>query len=763
MKSENSLMESKHSIEKRKRFDDEYTIIEELSISKKVKIYKVQSKKDRLTCRTMHRIQKSSFCNLNDDRIMAKEFELLSKLDHPNIIKLITFFTNDMNFNIISEYFKEGNLESKIEKHKIFSENQAKYVCKQLLNAIKYLNDNNLVHTDINPDIIYIKDIVRVDDEELYNVKILQFGSSSINIHKSNSSLNYMAPELIKNKYHQTSDIWSIGVILYQMIFDDLPFKGYKEDEIINNIIKLKPNLMNKEASPYVKNLIKKMLNKNPFKRISVTECLKHDWFSVKAGKNKKSNNNISINTSDNLKNFFISHVSGIPGEFTKGNKIEEEINTDIKSKKFNKNEGNEKEKKINERKIFANSLNSESMREESSCIISDSEESRESRENSSDSNISISYSSFSPSRSKSNSICIRSKNILSDLGKKNNLKKNYKKKDKSDKKNVKNSLSPKKSKNEIEKEDNKIINKDRKDSIKIKENNIVANNTKNNESIPEKKMEQLNKINKNEFIKHISLTNQKLRISSSNNSYLRKSFSLSMLDVSSDKSNGQKLSPLLIDTMKYMKYKIQINYYKNKEEEKIEKLFNKIINNKNKLNMNKKTITYSDLYLGYSNYIGQKRFCFDTYSDNKKIFTDLSKYINEEKKNGNIINTSYEKDDFIRILFIFKEKYLEYRLQKSYQKLKKSNVNEIFNCLNEIKQKPEFNYYKKYFNEIKNIMMKNKYKEIYLFYEFKNLIIKSIKDVFIKEKEKENKEKKKSKIEKEKKSKKRKNNYYEK
>ena len=130
---------------------------------------------------------------------------------------------------------------------------------------------------------IYIKDIIKIDNEELYNVKILQFGSSSINIHKSNNSLNYMAPELINNKYHQTSDIWSIGVILYQMIFDDLPFKGYKENEIINNIIKLKPDLINKDASPYVKNLIKKMLNKNPFKRINVNECVKHDWFSVTA------------------------------------------------------------------------------------------------------------------------------------------------------------------------------------------------------------------------------------------------------------------------------------------------------------------------------------------------------------------------------------------------------------------------------------------------------------------------------------------------
>ena len=149
-----SIIESKLSLEKKRKFEDDYIIVEDLSISKKVKIYKVQSKKDRLTIRTMHRIQKSSFCNINDDKIMAKEFELLSSLDNPKIIKLFTFCTYNMNFNIISEYFKEGTLDMKIKKHKIFTETQAKYVCKQLLCGIKYLNEHNLVHTDINPDII---------------------------------------------------------------------------------------------------------------------------------------------------------------------------------------------------------------------------------------------------------------------------------------------------------------------------------------------------------------------------------------------------------------------------------------------------------------------------------------------------------------------------------------------------------------------------------------------------------------------------------
>ena len=125
-------MEMNSCKKKKRKFEDEYKILEEMLISKKVKIYKVQSKKDRLTCRMMHSIQKTSFCNLNDDKIMAKEFELLSKLSHPNIIKLFTFYTTDINFNIISEYFKEGTLDSKIKKHKIFTENQAKHVCHQL-------------------------------------------------------------------------------------------------------------------------------------------------------------------------------------------------------------------------------------------------------------------------------------------------------------------------------------------------------------------------------------------------------------------------------------------------------------------------------------------------------------------------------------------------------------------------------------------------------------------------------------------------------
>ena len=605
---------------KKKKFEDEYKILEELLISKKVKIYKVQSKKDRLTCRMMHSIQKTSFCNLNDDKIMSKEFELLSKLSHPNIIKLFTFYTTDINFNIISEYFKEGTLDTKIRKHKIFTENQAKHVCSQLLNVVKYLNENNLVHTDITPDIIYIQEIVNEKNQELYNIKILQFGSSTINIHNSNNSLYYTSPELLNNKYHKTSDIWSIGIILYQMIYDDLPFKGYKEDEIINNIKKLKVHPPDKAhhtlLSKCLKNLIKRMLNKNPFKRIKVDECLNHEWFTgipnIDDEDTESVNSKIDLNKEINE------------------NKKKEEINTnDKKYKKSNFKTKKEESKKSD---------------------ISDSDESSE---NSSDSFSTQKKSEFESNKfSKKKILAISDKN----KGKENKI----------------------------------IENKNRNEN----ENKNIINNNKNHE--------------------------------------IAKSYSSNMIEVLSSKSNGQKVPPLLIDTIKYIKYYVQINYKRAMEEEKINKIFDKIASKKiNKNDNNEIKLTNEDLYLGFLNYIGQKIFNLDSYSDNKKLFINLSNSINENKKNGNAINSSYDKNEFLKTLIILKEKYYEHNLEKSYQQLKKSNTKEIINCFNEIDKKSEYSYFKHYIKEMKSIIMKNKYKEIYLFFEFKNLIINSIKNMY--------------------------------
>ena len=390
-----------------------------------------------------------------------------------------------------------------------------------------------------------------------------------------------MSPELIHNKYHQTSDIWSIGVILYQMIYDDLPFKGYKEDEIINNIKKLNIHPPEKahhsHLSKGVIDLIKRMLIKNPFKRIKVEECLNHEWFTGIINNNGDSDDN-SLKTKKLLEN-------------KDNNKIKiEEINTDIKKKNVRKN--NKDSKNI----IKASSI--------SESIYFDKNDS---------------FSSDNKTKSKIS----------------NNTQKKL-----------------------------EIYDNDSNDELNIK---LIKN-----------KNEIKNKIN-------IMKAHEMVKCYSSN-----------MIEVLSNKSNGQKLSPLLIDTIKYIRYYIQINFKRNVEEGKISNIFEIIICNKrkkNNTNIDKidnddLKVTYEDLYIGYLNYIDQKRLILDSYSDNKKLFVNICNLINENKKNGNAINYSYDKNDFIRILIILKEKYCEHNLEKSYQQLKKSNINEIINCLNEIDKK---------------------------------------------------------------------------
>ena len=614
----------------------------------------------------MHCIQKSSFCNLNDDKIMTKEFELLSKLHHPNIIKLFTFFTSDMNFNIISEYFKEGTLDSKIRKHKIFSEKQAKYVCRQLLNAVKYLNENNLVHTDISPDIIYIKDIINEGKHELYNIKILQFGSSTINIHNTNNSLFYMAPELINNKYHKTSDIWSIGIILFQMIHDDLPFKGYKEDEIINHSLCSRP----------LKNLIKRMLTKNPFKRIKVEECLNHEWFTGKL--NSRDNIDLNSSKSNNTEMRELQMFEEINTNLIKENHI-----------KFKKEKN-----KINKNEL-SNKLKSSSSSKSSSGKSSPSFTSEEKS---------------------------KSKNPINNIKKYQNIRKRKKLFEKED-----------------EIEEKLITTKEKEKEINNNCEKLNKNEKKNNSF---SRNEQSKKKKKSNLKKNSVINNNNIQ-----NIELVKSYSSNIIEVRSSKSNGQRISPLLIDTIKYIKYYIQINYKKNIEEEKIKKIFDKVTSNKKnnkelKLKDEEIKATYNDLYIGYLHYIGQKRLIIDSYSDNKKLFVNLCNLINENKKNGNAVNLIYDKNDFVRILIFLKEKYFEHALNNSYQKLRKSNTNEIIYHLNEIDKKGEYANFKIYINEMKNIILKNKLKEIYLFFEYKNLIIKSIQTNYNEKKENKIKEK---------------------
>ena len=220
-----------------------------------------------------------------------EEIELLKQLDHPNIVKLFEYFSDNDKYYLITEYCKGGDLFDLIKKKKKFSELSAAYIMFQIFRALIYChNTHHLVHRDIKPENIVV---FRKNNalEDLYDVKLIDFGISKIfnKVEKNNDnrikgSLNYIAPEVLKGQYNEKCDIWSCGVILYILVIGEYPFTGENKSEIINKIKKGKYNFPEgffEKSSNEIRELISKCLQVDPNKRISARDALNDKFFNL--------------------------------------------------------------------------------------------------------------------------------------------------------------------------------------------------------------------------------------------------------------------------------------------------------------------------------------------------------------------------------------------------------------------------------------------------------------------------------------------------
>ena len=155
---------------------------------------------------------------------IKREFSLLKKLNHPHIIKLhdVIIDTNYNNIYFIIDYYSKGDL-SQFLKRRPLKEKYCKKYLKQLAGGLEYLLSNNILHRDLKPQNILLTDA--------YDIKLTDFGFARI-IDK-NEMINtlcgspmYMAPEIInKRDYNIKSDLWSVGIIMYEMVYGNVPYK----------------------------------------------------------------------------------------------------------------------------------------------------------------------------------------------------------------------------------------------------------------------------------------------------------------------------------------------------------------------------------------------------------------------------------------------------------------------------------------------------------------------------------------------------------
>ena len=233
-----------------------------------------------------------------DELELKNEINILKKLDHPNILKIIEFYSSEHSYYIITDYCANGELYDQI-KYK-YNENQLAVLFYQVLSGIAYLHTNNIVHRDLKLENILITEIEtnKKTNDRYFWIKIIDFGTAKFfDKNKKEKSVvgssYYIAPEVLKKSYNEKCDTWSIGVILYMLIVGRAPFDGSDDEEIINNIKKGKYNSQHKkllESSEEVQDLVKNLLQIDVKKRFSAIEALKHPWFKKFKAKSLYSN-----------------------------------------------------------------------------------------------------------------------------------------------------------------------------------------------------------------------------------------------------------------------------------------------------------------------------------------------------------------------------------------------------------------------------------------------------------------------------------------
>ena len=210
-------------------------------------------------------------------RIRA-EIEICKKLKHPNILETydVIYDTSGGNIYIVTEYCSKGDL-SQFLKNRALKEKYVQHFMKQVIDGIKYLLSNQIMHRDLKPHNILLN-----DKGEL---KIADFGFAR---HFENDGMVetlcgtplYMAPEIMKKqKYTIKSDLWSIGIIMYQMLFGRRPYDANNIFDLMNKIENKKLNLVDYNVSCESKDLIIKLLKINPDNRISWDDFFNHKWF----------------------------------------------------------------------------------------------------------------------------------------------------------------------------------------------------------------------------------------------------------------------------------------------------------------------------------------------------------------------------------------------------------------------------------------------------------------------------------------------------
>ena len=253
-------------------------------------------------------IEKSGIIQQKLEAQMNREIEIMYILNHPHCLRLKNHFEDDQNFYLVMPLAHKGQLYRVLRKFRKFDERTAAQILRETISALQYLHSFKppIIHRDIKPENLLLNNGGRV--------LLADFGWSNFSdgdVRKTFCGTpEYIAPEMLLKKGHDTRvDIWSIGVLMFELLAGYSPFVAKSNQDLYQNIRRLKIQWP-KDMPPLAKNLIGKILKLNPLDRPSLQEILDHQWF-----KQTKMIKPLLENKLITLKDLLVFHMLNEPSE----------------------------------------------------------------------------------------------------------------------------------------------------------------------------------------------------------------------------------------------------------------------------------------------------------------------------------------------------------------------------------------------------------------------------------------------------------------
>eukprot|EP00276_Gloeochaete_wittrockiana_P004149 CAMPEP_0184660824 /NCGR_PEP_ID=MMETSP0308-20130426/35427_1 /TAXON_ID=38269 /ORGANISM="Gloeochaete witrockiana, Strain SAG 46.84" /LENGTH=443 /DNA_ID=CAMNT_0027101687 /DNA_START=158 /DNA_END=1489 /DNA_ORIENTATION=+ len=218
---------------------------------------------------------------VEDNKVsVMREIEVLRRLNHPHVLLLHDIYETREELCILTELIRGGELFDRILQQGSYSEKDAADVIRTILLGLAHVHSRNIAHCDLKPE-----NLMYVTPDADADLKIIDFGLAHF-VGDGDTSLagtpEYIAPEVIRGLgYSQPVDMWSVGVVLYILLCGYYPFYGKHYKDIFkkscSGVVDFPANPW-QNISAQAKDLIQKLLEVDPYTRLTALQTLEHPW-----------------------------------------------------------------------------------------------------------------------------------------------------------------------------------------------------------------------------------------------------------------------------------------------------------------------------------------------------------------------------------------------------------------------------------------------------------------------------------------------------